>query len=113
MDNIRLDDFISNLENERPVIGLSKEASLNEDVNINKEDYLSDLQIENVSFTKKTSENLEKIASVLDRTPTIEELIKVAEEAGNSDIANLVKIADSLGDRIAERIIDRIKESMS
>jgi len=101
----RIDEFLSQLEQPKRISGLQKEAASADAGNI------EDLGIEGISFTKKTSENLEKIATALSkRTTTTEDLIKLAEEAGNSDIGNLVKIADALAERIAERAISRIEE---
>lgn len=101
----RIDEFLSQLEQPKRITGLQKEAASAEAGNID------DLGIEGISFTAKTSENLEKIATALSkRATTTEDLIKLAEEAGNSDIGNLVKIADALAERIAERAIERIEE---
>lgn len=61
-----------------------------------------------VNKSNITSESLQKIASEINKVDSLEEMVKVAEEAGNTDIASLVKIANTIGDKIADRVIDRI-----
>jgi len=68
-----------------------------------------ELNLEAQSTKNHISANLEKIASTLDKTNTVDELVKLAEEAGNSDISNLVKIAEALSERIADKVIKTLE----
>jgi len=91
-------------EETKPDTNLQKEASEKNTAE------LDDLNLE-VEAVNKVSQSIEKIASELDKVDSLSGLIKVAEEAGNTDIANLVKIADVLGDKIASKVIKAIEKN--
>ena len=100
-------EFIQNIKEEvksketKPDVNLQKEASEKKAVE------LDDLNLE-IETVNKVSQSIEKIATEIDKVNSLDGLIKVAEEAGNTDIANLVKIADVLGDKIANKVIEAI-----
>lgn len=109
MDKLNIKDIIADLkeEIENPMAKVASQEAQEpsvEDVD------LSDLGFE-ITTKQQVSEGLQKIASALDKTDTLEELVKVAEEAGNTDIADLVKIADAIADRIALRVVEQIKKA--
>jgi len=102
-----LDSIIQELKQEVNK-DIQKEASIKTETN--QEDIsLEDLGLQ-ISSSQKVSENLQKIASQIDGLNSIDEIVKVAEEIGNNDIAALVKIADTIGDRIADRVISRLSK---
>ena len=105
MERLSIQDVISDLKEEiqNPMNKIANEQDANSPEDVD----LSDLGFE-IKTKQQTSESLQKIASALDKTDTLEELVKVAEEAGNTDIADLVKIADAIADRIALRIVEKI-----
>jgi hypothetical protein len=88
---------------------LKKEAS--EDDKTIKDD-LSDLGLNIEEIEVKSSKNLEKIAATIEQTSNMEELIKVASEVGDNDILNLVKIADALSEKVADTVINRVKQEL-
>lgn len=100
----RIDDIIAELKQEKNPL-MDKEASENtpQEIDVSLEDL--DLGIKK---EQPISEGLQKIASSLDSVNKMEDLVKVAEEANNTDIANLTKIANTIGDMIADRVISRI-----
>ena len=99
-------DLVQNLKEEIQVKKIEKTASEQNQQNIADVD-LSDLGIEVIS-ANKISNSLEKIAHSLNSINSMDSLIKVAEEAGNTDLAHIVKIAETIGDKIADRIIAKL-----
>jgi len=107
MNGYSIKDVISDIKQDINAKKMEKTAGLvqetkEEDVN------LEDLGIK-ISKIDGMQEGITKVASALNKIDSMEELIKVAEEAGQTDIANLVKIADVIGDKIADRVIAKIK----
>jgi len=88
---------------------LQKEASKNND---SDQDILDDLNLKIEEIEVQTSKNIEKIASKLEEVDSINEIAKVAEELGDSDIANIVKVADVLSDVIADKVIEKVKNNI-
>ena len=89
---------------------LQKEASISNQESSPNDDILSDLNVDIVpkQVVHDASVGLEKIAQQIDKTNSISELVKIAEETGNSDIGNLIKLADAIGDRIADRVLQKL-----
>jgi len=58
------------------------------------------------------SETLEKVASQMEQATTPEDIIKIAEEAGNSDLAYISTIATTLGDAIFEQLDNRFRHEI-
>ena len=102
---MKIEELIQDVKQSIHTEEISKEAS--EIKEVNQDVDLSDLGLD-IQSRLQPSEALQKIASELDTVHTIDELVKVAEEAGNADLANLVKIAEVIGDKIADRVISRI-----
>lgn len=100
IDNI-LQELKQEMNTDKTIQKTATQTPNNEDVS------LEDLGIV-ISPVEQISENLQKIASAVEKTSTIEELVKVAEKANNTDLTSLVKIADKIADRIADKIIDRL-----
>jgi len=73
---------------------------------------LSDLNIDLVpqQVVHEASASIEKVAEHLEKTSSLEELVKVAEESGNQDIGNLVKLADAIADRITEKVLSNLSQ---
>ena len=102
---MKIDELIQDVKQSIHNEDIQKEAS---EIKNNVQDVdLSDLGLD-IQSSLQPSEALKKIASELDTIGTVDELVKVAEEAGNADLANLVKIAEVIGDKIADRVISRI-----
>lgn len=100
----RIDDIIAELKQERNPL-MDKEAA--EKTPVPTDVSLDDLELQ-IQRNIPVSEGLQKIAGALDNVSNVEDLVKIAEEANNTDIANLTKIADTIGDMIADRVISRI-----
>jgi len=91
-----------------------KEASLTGNLEQgNNTGILNDLNIDLVpqQVVNDVSESLTKIAGHIDQTSSLEELVKIAEQTGNSDVGNLIKLADSIADRITDRIVSKLSEN--
>jgi hypothetical protein len=56
------------------------------------------------------SADLEKFASEIDGAETSSDIIKIAEDVGNSDLANLSKVASKITGVIFEEIESRLSE---
>jgi len=56
------------------------------------------------------SSELEKIASDMEHAESVDEIIKIAEEYGNSDIGNLAVLARSIADVVVEDISERLSD---
>ena len=102
---MKIEELIQDVKQSIHTEEIQKEASEIKDTKQNVD--LSDLGLD-IQSNLQPSEALQKIASELETVNTMDELVKVAEEAGNADLANLVKIAEVIGDKIADRVISRI-----
>ena len=102
---MKIEELIQDVKQSIHSEAIQKEAS--EIKEVNQDVDLSDLGLD-IQTRLQPSEALQKIASELNTINTMDELVKVAEEAGNADLANLVKIAEVIGDKIADRVISRI-----
>lgn len=67
----------------------------------------SDLS-EEVGFEVELSAELEKVASDMNDATSVDDIIKIAQESGNEDLANIAKIADSFADVIVARVEDQL-----
>ena len=102
---MKIEELIQDVKQSIHTEEIQKEASEIKDTKQNVD--LSDLGLD-IQSNLQPSEALQKIASELETVNTMDELVKVAEEAGNADLANLVKIAEVIGDKIADRVISKI-----
>jgi predicted ribosome quality control (RQC) complex YloA/Tae2 family protein len=104
--SVKINELVANIKQE-----ISAKSTQNTQEEFKKQastqDELDDLNLQ-LEVKNQVSENLEKVASKIQKADSLEELVKIAEEMGNSDISNLIKIADTLGDRIADKVISRI-----
>jgi len=107
MQGISIKDIIADVKQDIQTKKMEKTASVapQEPAEVN----LEDLGLDIVNPTK-TQEGITKIASALNEVNSLDELVKVAEEAGQTEIADLIKIADAIGDRIADRVISRLQQ---
>ncbi len=55
------------------------------------------------------SEDLEKLASTIDEATTAEDIVKLAEDTGNKDLANLSKVASKITDVILSELETQIE----
>lgn len=67
----------------------------------------SDLS-EEVGFEVELSAELEKVASDMSDATSVDDIIKIAQESGNEDLANIAMIADSFADVIVARVEDQL-----
>jgi hypothetical protein len=112
-------DSIAN-ENEQKVVqaktsGLTKIASrlkgdfidqTADDLTKVAEEIAEDMGVESLPLSKE----LEKVASEMEAAESTDEIIKIAESLGNSDLAYISKIASSLADAIVEDLENRFSE---
>lgn len=107
METLSIESIIQDVKKDLSENKLEKQAAANapveDDIN------LDDLGLD-IATPNRVSESLTKVASQLDQINTLGELEKVAQEAGNSDLSSLIKIADFLSDKIADGIISRLEE---
>jgi len=104
-----IEDLKKESQNSTAPYSLKKEAS---DEPKAMDDDISDLGLEIEKIEIKSSKNLEKIASTIEQTSSMDELVKVASEIGDNDILNLVKIADALSEKVADTVINRVKQEL-
>ena len=98
----------------RKTLGLTKTASRlkgefldSEAVELKKvaEEIAGEIGIEALPM----SQQLEKVASEMEAAESTEEIIKIAQSLGNSDLAYISKIASSLADAIHEDLSNRLE----
>ena len=86
-------------DNNGTATSIQKEASYFDKTSstVSTENILSDLEIDLVpkQIVHEASVGLEKIAQQIDKANSMEELIKIAEQSGNNDVANLIKLSET------------------
>jgi len=90
---------------------IQKTASVSENLGgreaTDLEKMASDLS-EEVGFDVSISSEFEKVASDMSGAESVEDIIKIAQESGNEDLANIAKIASAFADVVVSRVEDSL-----
>lgn len=117
--NVNIADLVSDIKKENDAI--EKVASVeNEEISVSAalsgvKKELSDLEklasdlSDEVGFDVKIEKSLEKVASDMEGAKSVEAIIKIAQESGNEDLANIAIIADAFADVVIARVSDQLK----
>jgi len=113
MIKVNTADLIKGIKKETEATpAIEKTASLSENLGGRPvseiEKIASDLSAE-VGFEVKLSGELEKVASDMAGATSVDEIVKIAQESGNDDIAHIANIAGSFADVVVARVQDQLK----
>jgi regulatory protein YycI of two-component signal transduction system YycFG len=120
-NNISVESILESVKAEGKKIEMEKTASTKslvnmvsggtvseqaEEANIVAAKVAEEVGVESISL----SDDLEKFASEIDKAETSSDIIKIAEDVGNSDLANLSKVASKITGVIFEELESRLSE---